>query len=109
MASDLISRSALIKALNDYVQQVYDCDGIDDGSVVEYQQLHEEDKTSYIIQGFCEAFEILQEQPTAYNVDAVVEELAKIKGYYGYYGSEECEYVPYETTVGVVRKGGVNE
>lgn len=75
--SDLISRSAFIEALNKYVQQVYDCDGIDEGNVVEYQQLHE-DKTSYIIQGFCEAFGILQEQPTAYNVDAVVEEVEKL-------------------------------
>ena len=53
--------------------------------------------------------DIIDTTKTAYDVDAVVEELAKIKGYYGYYGSEECEYVPYLTTVGIVRKGGVNE
>lgn len=46
-------------------------------------------------------------QETAYDVEKVVEELDKIKGHYGYYGSEECEYVPYESAIDEVRKGGV--
>lgn len=50
---------------------------------------------------------LVQTQPTAYDVDKVVAELEKVKGHYGYYGSEECEYVPYESAIEIVRKGGV--
>ena len=119
--SDLISRSAFIKALNDYVRQAFDCDGIDEGSVIEYQELHK-DVTSYIIQGICEAYGILQEQPTAYNVDSVVEEIkkqaeqyrrrgfeAEEKGYSAmadkYYG----KYCSYEHAIEIVKGGGNND
>lgn len=125
--SDLISRSAFIKALNEYVQLVYDCDGIDNGGVIEYQQLHEEDKTTYIIQGFYEAFGILQEQPTAYDVEKSIDEI-ETKVYKdavcvgcGYLKDNICTYKGSACGVSKpmlenikrvfenIRKGGVNE
>lgn len=60
--SDLFSRDTLIEALNEYVAKAYDCNGIDDESVIEYQRTHN-DKTSYIIQGFNEVYELLQDIP----------------------------------------------
>ena len=77
--SDLISRSALLKQLL-------------------------EAKDDEIIKA---VIGLVQTQPTAYNVDEVLKELVKIKGYYGYYGSEECEYVPYEDAIDIVKRGGV--
>lgn len=65
---DLISRSALIKTLNEYVTKAYDCGGIDGENVIEYQQTHD-DKSAYIIQGFNEVYELLEDVPTAYNDD----------------------------------------
>ena len=41
--------------------------------------------------------------------EKVVAELEKAKGHYGYYGSEECEYVPYETAIDIVRNAGKGE
>lgn len=64
---DLISRSALIKTLNEYVTKAYDCGGIDDKNVIEYQQTHN-DKSGYIVQGFNEVYELLQGIAT-YNND----------------------------------------
>lgn len=84
MASDLISRKATIQR---FIQEIEDSGS----NVIHINTIKR----------------VLQDIETAYDVDAVVEELTKIKGYYGYYGSEECEYVPYETTVGIVEKGGV--
>lgn len=43
----------------------------------------------------------------AYDVEKVVAGLEKIKGHYGYFGSEECEYVPYENAIDIVKRGGV--
>lgn len=63
---DLISRSALLKTLNEYVEKAYDCGGIDDENVIEYQQTHD-DKSAYIIQGFNEVYELLEDVPTTYN------------------------------------------
>lgn len=86
---DLISRSALM------------------------EELHKSDRdarTDSDIQGYCDGWndvvEIINNQPTAYDVDAVVAGLEKAKGHYGYYGSEECEYVPYETAIDIVRNAG---
>lgn len=75
---DLISRSALIKQLL-------------------------EAKDDEIIKA---VIGLVQTQPTAYDVNEVIRKLEKIKGHYGYYGSEECEYVPYEDAIDIV-KGGV--
>ena len=63
---DLISRSALLKTLNEYVEKAYDCGGIDDENVIEYQKTHK-DKSAYIIQGFSEVYELLEDVPTVYN------------------------------------------
>lgn len=37
-------------------------------------------------------------------VDKLIEKLTKIKGYYGYYGSEECEYVPYDYSISIIKE-----
>lgn len=82
--SDLISRSALKEAFskNSIFEKITDARGMN-------------------------VLEIIDEQPTAYDVNEVIRKLEKIKGHYGYYGSEECEYVPYKSAIDIVKRGGV--
>lgn len=84
MMSDLTSRSALIKRMNEYVFDAFDCDGIDAENVLEYQQTHN-DNSTYIIQGFNDVYELLEEIPT---VDAVpLSEIYRvIAGHSNYHG-----------------------
>lgn len=51
--------------------------------------------------------DLVEIQPTAFDVEKVVAELGKIKGHYGYFGSEECEYVSYDNAIDIVKRGGV--
>lgn len=61
--SDLISRSALIKHLTDW--RLQECPvGVCEEETETYKTI-------------CECIEAVKKQPTAYNVDAVVEELEK--------------------------------
>lgn len=109
--NDLISESVLMKVLNDYVRIAYDCDGIDDENVIEYQQTHD-DKTAYIIQGFNEVYELLRDVPTAYNVDKVIEELKEMEPDIECF--DDVEDYPYALKlhnkyIEIVRKGGVSQ
>lgn len=92
---DLISRSALLKILNDFVFDAFDCDGIDDENVVEYQKTHD-DNSSYIIQGFNDVYELLEDVPT---VDAVpVEEIKNLENPYSeFIECCKCEFDGFET------------
>lgn len=71
MSNDLISRSAFVKEINEYMKNVYECD-IE--SVSDFQDGNNSEE-SYILQGLFEAFELIGNVPTAYNVDKVVEEM----------------------------------
>ena len=75
MSNDLISRSAFVKEINEYMKNVYECD-IE--SVSDFQDGNNS-KESYIVQGLFEAFELIENVPTAYDVDKVVERLEKMK------------------------------
>ena len=37
-------------------------------------------------------------------VDKLIEKLTKVKGHYGYYGSEECEYIPYDYSISIINE-----
>lgn len=86
--SDLISRSSLLKRLNEYVFDAFDCDGIDGENVVEYQKMHD-DNSSYIIQGFNDVYELLEDIPTVDAVPVVHAEWIDIQPDYhsGFYGN----------------------
>ena len=58
--SDLISRSAYIKTIDEYLKNAFDC-SIDE--IVEYQKINES-KASYIVEGFAGALELLEDEPT---------------------------------------------
>ncbi len=73
MSNDLISRSAFVKEINEHMKNVYECD-IE--SVFDFQDDNKSEE-SYIVQGLFEAFELISNVPTAYNVDKVVERLRK--------------------------------
>lgn len=75
MSNDLISRSAFVKEINEHMKNVYECD-IE--SVSDFQDGNKSEE-SYIVQGLFEAFELIGNVPTAYDVDKVVERLGKIK------------------------------
>lgn len=81
--SDLISRSALIKAMNESKKQPTSDENIE---------------------GYCEGWndlaDIINEQPTAYDVEEVVEEIRKQP--HGDYGMQEENEI-----IDIVRKGGV--
>ena len=86
--SDLISRSQLLKEIEKY----------------KFGAISNDTEREYIKKTI---LDFINFQPTAYSVDKVAEELDKIKGHYGYFGSEECEYVPYEEAIEIVKQGGV--
>lgn len=75
MSGDLISRSAFIKEINEHMKNVYECDI---KSVSDFQDGNNSEE-SYIVQGLFEAFELIGNLPTAYDVDKVVERLKQIK------------------------------
>ncbi len=75
MNNDLISRSALIKEINEHMKNVYECD-IE--SVSDFQDGNNSEE-SYIVQGLFEAFELIGNVPTAYDVDKVVERLEELR------------------------------
>ena len=75
MSNDLISRSAFIKEINEHMKNVYECD-IE--SVSDFQDGNKSEE-SYIVQGLFEAFELISNVPTAYNVDKVVERLEDMR------------------------------
>lgn len=59
----MIDERALLKSVNEYTGAVYDGVEIDNiESVIEYQQTHD-DRTAYIVEGFREFYDILEEQP----------------------------------------------
>lgn len=71
MSNDLISRGAFVKEINEHMKNVYECD-IE--SVSDFQDGNKSEE-SYIVQGLFEAFELIGNVPTAYNVDKVVEQM----------------------------------
>ena len=81
MSNDLISRKAVIQAVDKHTTEDGKLD--DDISV------------------------ILEEIPTAYDVDAVCEELPRHARLYGTIGVT-CEYaIPKDTAIEIVRNGGI--
>lgn len=68
--SDLISKKALLKKLKEYVETVYECDFDDPQCTADGGSLNPK-----FVQGLWEAKEIIEDQPTAYDVDKVVEQL----------------------------------
>lgn len=94
MSNDLISRSAVIKEINEYMKNVYECD-IE--SVSDFQRGNES-KESYIVQGLFEAFELIGNVPVAYDVDKVFNQIKK----YAY--SDICNHhrgCPYTNDVSI--------
>lgn len=67
---DLISRMALLKRLKDYTEQVYECDFDDENCTAP-----EMSENPQIVEGVWEAREIIEDMPTAYDVNKVVEQL----------------------------------
>lgn len=101
MSNDLISRSAFVKEINEYMKNVYECD-IE--SVSDFQDGNNSEE-SYIVQGLFEAFELIENVPTAYDVDKVVERLEEAK-----YEDElyPCNLaVEIEEAKSIVKSGGI--
>lgn len=78
MSNDLISRSAFVKEINEHMKNAYECD-IE--SVSDFQDGNKSEE-SYIVQGLFEAFELIGNVPTAYDVDKVVEQLEENAKYF---------------------------
>lgn len=95
VASDLISRSALIKHLTDW--RLQECPvGVCDEETETYKTI-------------CECIEAVKEQPVAYNVDAVVEHL-KYKADVSiehHFSVEHNVAIRTDNAIAIVRKGGV--
>lgn len=68
MNNDLISRNAFVKEINKHMKNVYECD-IE--NVSDFQDRNNSEE-SYIVQGLFEAFELIGNVPTAYDVDKVI-------------------------------------
>ena len=68
-------------------------------------------KRSYIDKALCEIFEtIIDEQPTAYDVDKVVEQLEERSAWHQKYGDTDgYTFVGYEGAIEIVKAGGINE
>ena len=79
MSNDLISRSAFVKEINEHMKNVYGCE-CDIESVSDFQDGNKSEE-SYIVQGLFEAFELIGNVPTTYDVDKVVERLEERKKY----------------------------
>ena len=94
--SDLISRSALMKEIESLSMRII---GLRAGKGVLVEVMNEYKKS---------VLRIIDEQPTAYDVDAVVEDMQDSTVEFELFGV--CsEYIPKHIVINAVRKGGVNE
>lgn len=99
MSDDLISRSAFIKEINEHMKNVYECD-IE--SVSDFQDGNNSEE-SYIVQGLFEAFELIGNVPTSYDMDKVVE---KIREYADNVAELGGNFLP-QVVLEIVKSGGV--
>lgn len=114
MSNDLISRKALLKELNEYVESVYECDFEDTFCTAEGGSANPK-----YVQGLWEAKEIIEGHPAAYDVDNVVEQLENAMGLCeGFVDSANSEYEAdrwthkaetYGEAIEIVKAGGKNE
>lgn len=94
--SDLISRSAVMKEIESLSMRIT---GLRAGKGVLVEVMNEYRKS---------VLRIIDEQPTAYNVDAVVEELKSLSNAEAdYYYASSNDVIDRETTIEIVREGGV--
>ena len=111
--SDLISRSELIMRLSDYALQESPNDNESTG---------EQRISKMIYDAIQNCISCVEEQPTAYSVDKVVEELKKMKGlacdgkscsecvYTSYcLEGEQSEKVAIDKAIKIVKQGGVRK
>jgi hypothetical protein len=70
--SDLISHKELLKKLKEYVETVYECDFDDPHCTADGGSSNPK-----FVEGLWEAKEIIEDLPTAYDVDKVVEDIRK--------------------------------
>lgn len=94
MSNDLISRKALIDAINtDFYEH--------------FTAYHDSDQTALIDM----VMQDIEEIPTAYDVDAVCEELDKASDYYETeeQGKEHVQMVNLADAIEIVRNGGKEE
>ncbi len=94
--SDLISKKALLKKLKEYVETVYECDFDDPQCTADGGSLNPK-----FVQGLWEAKEIIEDQPTAYDVEKVAEQLED------YLFDKYC--VEGDATIYEIVKGAVKE
>lgn len=74
----LIDADRLLSELKLYSEIVYECDATSEDDVVDCQRANKDNKAlTYTIQGLLESVEIINEIPTAYDVDKVAEQLEK--------------------------------
>ena len=104
--SDLISRSKLIMRLSDYALQESPNDNESTG---------EQRISKLIYDAIQNCISCVEEQPTAYDIDKVVEELEKLadenyKAYCIAFNSDDrAEYDAYTNAIEIVKQGGVCE
>ena len=98
--SDLISRSELIMCLSDYALQESPNDNESTG---------EQRISKMIYDAIQNCISCVEEQPTAYSVDKVVEELRRVSG--NGYRDVDGDYVPpmieTKNAIEIVKQGGV--
>ena len=103
--SDLISRSQLIMRLSDYALQESPNDNESTG---------EQRISKMIYDAIQNCISCVEEQPTAYDIDKVVEELEKLadesyKAYCIAFNSDDrAEYDAYTNAIDIVKGGGVD-
>lgn len=102
--SDLISKKALLKKLKEYVETVYECDFDDPQCTADGGSLNPK-----FVQGLWEAKEIIEDQPTAYDVDKVVEQLKECERYvYDAVSDDDSYVIDTEKAIEIV-KGAVKD
>lgn len=106
--SDLISKSALLKKLKEYVETVYECD-FDDPQCTAYGG----SLNPKYVQGLWEAKEIIESQPTAYDVDKVVKNIKMLRHPYTTFPEGFGDLNAYDfyinKAIAIVKEGAVKD
>jgi hypothetical protein len=104
----LIDADRLLSELKLYSEIVYECDATSEDDVADCQRANKDNKAlTYTIQGLLESVEIINEIPTAYDVDKVVEQLKECERYIYDAVSDEDDYVVnLDKAISIVKGGG---
>lgn len=76
----LIDADVLLNKIKEYSELVYEHDATSEDDVVHCQRINKDDKALvYTMQGLLESVELINDQPTAYDVDRVIKRISNDK------------------------------